>query len=173
MFLKTWKRSVALLLAMVMMLTLPGFTAQAAVSEDLSQITIVEDAITTDTTSVKVQIANLPSAGILRIIQLDSGETYEEAKLNNYTSLCFAVLTNLQSGENTLNLTAKPTEGSKIMVVMRDAGGEGTTDYVSNAVTVTKAADASKPTADEILAACSAKLLRTENFYVEVTSVDV
>ena len=115
MFLKTWKRSVALLLAMVMMLTLPGFTAQAAVSEDQSQITIVEDAITTDTTSVKVQIANLPSAGILRIIQLDSGETYEEAKLNNYTSLCFAVLTNLQSGENTLNLTAKPTEGLSLI----------------------------------------------------------
>ena len=173
MFLKTWKRSVALLLAMVMMLTLPGFTAQAAVSEDQSQITIAEDAITTDTTSVKVQIANLPSAGILRIIQLDSGETYEEAKLNNYTSLCFAVLTNLQSGENTLNLTAKPTEGSKIMAVMRDASGEETIDYVSNAVTVTKAADASKPTADEILAACSAKFLRTENFKVEDTSVDV
>ena len=88
---------------------------------------------------IRDRIANLPSAGILRIIQLDSGETYEEAKLNNYTSLCFAVLTNLQSGENTLNLTAKPTEGSKILAVMRDASGEETTDYVSNAVTVTKA----------------------------------
>lgn len=175
MFIKTWKRSVALLLAMVMMLTLPGFTAQAAVSEDQSQITIVEDAITTDTTSVKVQIANLPKAGILRIIQLDAGENYEEAKLNNYTSLCLVVLTNLQSGENTLNLTAKPTEGSKILAVMRDASGSGsgTVDYVSNAITVTKAAEDSKPTVDEILAGCSVKLVRSENFKVEDTSVDV
>ena len=67
--------------------------------------------VTNRVTELEVTLKNLPASGIFRIVQLDAGETYDSAKLNTYTSLYFALLTNLTAGENHLTLSASPAAG--------------------------------------------------------------
>lgn len=67
---RIWKRCISGLLSLVMLMTMivvPSFAA------GITSITIKDDAITTDTTSITVDITNLPSSGILRVIEMDTG----------------------------------------------------------------------------------------------------
>lgn len=100
------------------------------------QITVSDTTVTEDTASLKVNLSSVPSSGILRIVQLDAGETYEQSKLNNYTSLHFSIVATLHAGENTLALTSKPTAGKQLLVVLRDSSGSGIVDYTSSPITV-------------------------------------
>ena len=93
--------------------------------------------VTNRVTELEVTLKNLPASGIFRIVQLDAGETYDSAKLNTYTSLYFALLTNLTAGENHLTLSASPAAGKQLMAVIRDSSGAASKDYVSQPVTVT------------------------------------
>ena len=149
------------------------------------QITVSDTAVTPDTTSLKVKLSNVPSSGILRVVQLDAGETYEKSKLNSYTSLHFSVVATLRAGENTLALTSKPTVGKQLLVVLRDSGGSDIVDYTSVPVTVTAKEAETEPdteseqkTPEQILANTSVALLkdgqnRAENFSQEETSAEV
>ena len=149
------------------------------------QITVSDTTVTEDTASLKMNLSSVPSSGILRIVQLDAGETYEQSKLNNYTSLHFSIVATLHAGENTLALTSKPTAGKQLLVVLRDSSGSGIVDYTSSPITV--AAKETEPetetesgqkTPEQILANTSVALLkdgqaRTENFSQEENSVEV
>ena len=149
------------------------------------QITVSDTTVTEDTASLKVNLSSVPSFGILRIVQLDAGETYEQSKLNNYTSLHFSIVATLHAGENTLALTSKPTAGKQLLVVLRDSSGSGIVDYTSSPITV--AAKETEPetetesgqkTPEQILANTGVTLLkdgqaRTENFSQEENSVEV
>lgn len=149
------------------------------------QITVSDTTVTEDTTSLKVNLSSVPSSGILRIVQLDAGETYEQSRLNNYTSLHFSIVATLHAGENTLALTSKPTAGKQLLVVLRDSSGSGIVDYTSSPITV--AAKETEPetetesgqkTPEQILANTSVALLkdgqaRKENFSQEENSVEV
>ena len=68
MFLKQWKRAVALMLALVMTLSVNGISAQAATSSE--GIRITDEKITTETTSIHVNLDRVPSLGILKVIQM-------------------------------------------------------------------------------------------------------
>ena len=130
---KVWKRCISGLLSLVMLMTMivvPSFAAEN------TSITIKDDTITTDTVSITMDITEKPDLGILRVIQMDAGEQYNNDKLNNYQSLAFAVLTTLQNGENTLKIS-KPTAGTQIMAVMRDSSGSALMDYCSAPIAVT------------------------------------
>ena len=132
---KVWKRCISGLLSLVMLMTMivvPSFAAEN------TSIAIKDDAITTDTTRITVDITEKPDSGILRVIQMDAGARYDSNKLNTYTSLSFSVLTALKNGENALSLTGKPTVGKQVMAVLRDASGsEAIMDYCSAPITVT------------------------------------
>ena len=175
MFLKQWKRAVALMLALVMTLSVNGISAQAATSSE--GIRITDEKITTETTSIHVNLDRVPSLGILKVIQMDADEEYDASKLNTaeYQMLNFSLVANLQEGDNVLTLTTAPSEGMKVLAVLRDASDDNT-DYVSNALVVEKAGSGSEqPTTPEgdISKNCSVKLLRTEAFTEADTSVDV
>ena len=149
------------------------------------QIAVSDTTVTEDTAFLKVNLSRVPSTGILRIVQLDAGETYEQSRLNNYTSLHFSIVATLHAGENTLALTAKPVAGKQLLVVLRDSSGSGIVDYTSSPITV--AAKETEPetetesgqkTPEQILANTSVALLkdgqaRTENFSQEENSVEV
>ena len=98
---------------------------------------ITTSPVTNRVTQLEVTLKNLPASGIFRIVQLDAGETYDSAKLNNYTSLYFALLANLTAGENQLTLSASPAAGKQLMAVIRDSSGADSKDYASQPVTVT------------------------------------
>ena len=162
------------MLALVMTLSVNGISAQAATSSE--GIRITDEKITTETTSIHVNLDRVASTGILRVVEMEADEVYEEGKLNTYTSLNLSFMGNLQEGDNVLTLSASPSEGMKVVAVMRDAGQDETVDYVSNALIVEKAGSGSEqPTTPEgdISKNCSVKLLRTESFTEADTSVDV
>ena len=128
------KCAVALIISLMMILaTIPQTTFAAT---NVPSVSLVTTEITTETTSIDVNITNLPGAGILRVIQLDAGESFDSGKLNAYTSLNFSVLSDLKEGTNTLELSPSPTEGKQIIVVLRDASGSSNPDYTTSAVTV-------------------------------------
>jgi hypothetical protein len=112
------------------------FPVTSAAQPGIPSATIQNTEITADTESITVLLANIPASGILRVVQLNAGEEYISSKLNDYTSLHFAVLGNLKTGENTLALSPAPTPGKKILVVMRDSGVNPLKDYISDPVTV-------------------------------------
>ena len=131
---KVWKRCISGLLSLVMLMTMivvPSFAAEN------TSIAIKDDAITTDTTRITVDITEKPDWGILRVIQMDAGARYDSDKLNTYTSLSFSNLTALKNGENALSLTGKPTVGKQVMAVLRDASGSALVDYCSAPIAVT------------------------------------
>lgn len=121
------------------------------------QITVSDQAVTPDTTSLTAEFSRVPSSGILRIVQLEKGETYEQSKLNSYTSLHFSVVATLSAGKNVLALTSKPAVGKQLLVVLRDSSGTGVTDYTSVPITVTaketeRETEAEQKTPEQILA---------------------
>lgn len=130
------KRSkmLSVLLSILMILSVWTVPASAFADEGIS-VTLQTAEITPETGSVNVSLSKVPTSGILRVIELDAGENYSSANLNNYRSLHFSVVSTLKAGNNTLALTAKPTAGKKLIVVLRDASSE-THDYTSSAVTV-------------------------------------
>ncbi|WP_369281975.1 DUF3783 domain-containing protein [Oscillibacter sp. GMB15532] len=127
--------------------TSSAFTVAAAAQPGAPSVTLQDSEITADTTSIAVSLANIPSSGILRVIQLGANETYAGDKLNNYTSLHFAVLGSLEEGENTLALSPAPTPGKKILVVMRNGGVNPSVDYFSDPMIVLGEAVVPAPTA--------------------------
>ena len=129
----------SVLLSILMILSVWTVPASAFADEGIS-VTLQTAEITPGTSSVSVNLSRVPDSGILRVIEMDAGESYDSAKLNSYTNLHFSVVATLKAGGNTLALTAKPTVGKKIMVVLRDASGSEAQDYTSSAVTV-KAAE--------------------------------
>lgn len=124
-----------------------AFTVAATVQPGVPSVTLQSSEITADTTSIAVSLANIPSSGILRVIQLDANETYLGNKLNNYTSLHFSVLGSLEEGENTLALSPAPTPGKKILVVMRNGGVNPSVDYFSDPMIVSGEVVVPAPTA--------------------------
>ncbi|WP_312634754.1 DUF3783 domain-containing protein [Oscillibacter sp.] len=124
-----------------------AFTVAAAVQPGVPSVTLQSSEITADTTSIAVSLANIPTSGILRVIQLDANEKYAGDKLNNYTSLHFAVLSSLEIGENTLALSPAPTPGKKILVVMRNGGVNPSVDYLSDPMIVSGEVVVPAPTA--------------------------
>ena len=89
--------------------------------------------------------------GYKYVIQMDADEEYDASKLNTaeYQMLNFSLVANLQEGDNVLTLTTAPSEGMKVLAVLRDASDDNT-DYVSNALVVEKAGSGSEqPTTPE------------------------
>lgn len=183
-------KMLSVLLSILMILSVWTVPASAFADEGIS-VTLQTAEITPGTSSVSVNLSRVPDSGILRVIEMDAGESYDSAKLNSYTNLHFSVVATLKVGGNTLALTAKPTVGKKIMVVLRDASGSEAQDYTSSAVTV-KAAESggsssggsggsgqtSSKTEAEILKNCGIEILqndktRTEKFRETETSTQV
>ena len=132
-------KMLSVLLSILMILSVWTVPASAFADEGIS-VTLQTAEITSETSSVSVSLSKVPASGILRVIELDAGENYSSANLNNYKSLHFSVVSTLKAGSNTLALTAKPAAGKKLMVVLRDSTNTETQDYTSSAVTV-KAAE--------------------------------
>ncbi|WP_312281087.1 DUF3783 domain-containing protein, partial [Oscillibacter sp.] len=124
-----------------------AFSVAAAAQPGVPSVTLQSSEITADTKSIAVSLANIPSSGILRVIQLDATEKYVGDKLNSYTSLHFAVLSSLEAGENTLALSSTPTPGKKILVVMRNGGVNPSVDYLSDPMIVSGEVVVPAPTA--------------------------
>lgn len=180
----------SVLLSILMILSVWTVPASAFADEGIS-VTLQTAEITSETSSVSVSLSKVPASGILRVIELDAGENYSSANLNNYKSLHFSVVSTLKAGSNTLALTAKPAAGKKLMVVLRDSTNTETQDYTSSAVTV-KAAESGgsssggsgdsgqtgSKTEAEILNNCRIEILqngktRTEKFRETETSSQV
>ena len=183
-------KMISVLLSILMILSVWTVPASAFADEGIS-VSLQTAEITPETSSVSVSLSKVPSGGILRVIEMDAGESYSSANLNNYKSLHFSVVSTLKAGSNTLSLTAKPTAGKKIMVVLRDSSGSEVQDYTSSAVTVKAAGSGGSSsggsgdsgqtgskTEAEILNSCGIELLqngvkRTENFKETETSTQV
>ena len=183
-------KMLSVLLSILMILSVWTVPASAFADEGIS-VTLQTAEITSETSSVSVSLSKVPASGILRVIELDAGENYSSANLNNYKSLHFSVVSTLKAGSNTLALTAKPAAGKKLMVVLRDSTNTETQDYTSSAVTV-KAAESGGSssggsgdsgqtggkTEAEILKNCGIEILqngktRTEKFRETETSSQV
>lgn len=120
-----------------------GNTVEITDGPAVPSVEIATKAVTNRTAELDVTLKHLPSSGIFRIVQLDAGETFDSSKLNGYTSLYFALLTNLAAGENSLTLSAVPTAGKQLIAVIRDSTGSESKDYISQPVTVTAEKEAS------------------------------
>lgn len=162
---KKGRRITSLLLVLLMIITTAVSSAGGIFAAE-KRISMITESITPQTTEIQVNISSLPASGILRVVQMDSSTDYVSANLNNYTSLNFSLLTNLKEGANTLALSAKPAEGHKIYVVMRDSSGSETKDYIDGPFTVASqnSSDADeKYTVNDILKGCSVTLNGIEN----------
>ena len=116
--------SIMVVFAMIVsMITIPS-SAYA----DSAKISIITENITNKTSEIEVNITELPSLGIIRVIEMDAGDDYNSSKLNDYTSLKFSLPKDLKIGSNTLTLTAKPEAGRKVMAVIRDSSGSSVLD---------------------------------------------
>ena len=103
------RRLTSLLLVLAMMCCLMPMPAAATGENGI--LSIQEEQLTPESTSVTVELVQVPDSGILRVVQLDAGESYEESKLNSYSSLNFSLVANLHQGENRLSLTSAPVAG--------------------------------------------------------------
>ncbi len=191
-----YKRFLSGLLSVAMvasLLTVPAsaaedqaYIAEEEVSLPVSQtekaaspsVEIISEEVTPQSETLAVFLSNLPSLGILRVIELNAGEDYNPAQLNNYTSLCFASFFSgeLTEGENVLFLSAAPTAGKQLLAVIRDSSGD-VTDYPSDPIIVTAVTETPAKSWQEVLANCSITLLedgspRTAPFRQEATTVD-
>ncbi len=134
------KRLMSVFMALIMLLSMSVVPAYAEGGSSIPAVSIVEDTLTPESTSITVNVQNKPNLGILRVIVLDGAGKYDGNQLNSYPSLVFAALGDLEDGENTLTLEKAPAVGKQVIAVLRDASS-GVVDYVSDPVTVTAAED--------------------------------
>lgn len=163
------KRIGSIFLVLIMVLSLWNVPVYGAGSGET--VSVSENVVTSETSSITVQLTQVPDSGILRVIQMEAGESYDSSKLNSYTSLNFTLAGNLEVGTNVLPLSPSPEAGKKIMVILRDSGGE-IKDYTSDPVIVA-AAETENPKPESILANCSAELVKDGKFQQDDTGVDV
>lgn len=153
------KRVFSLLVALIMAISTVPFAAASAFAQEQG-ISITTSTITPNTKSVEVTLAQSGEVGVVRVIQLDSEESYSGSMLLNSEVALSEIVpyATLNEGNNTIVLTGTPVVGKKVVAVLRDASGE-TQDYVSAPITVTASGTSSgeettKPTQAEILAGC-------------------
>lgn len=153
------KRVFSLLVALIMAISTVPFAAASAFAQEQG-ISITTSTITPNTKSIEVTLAQSGEVGFVRVIQLDSEESYSGSMLLNSEVALSEIVpyTTLNEGNNTIVLTGTPVVGKKVVAVLRDASGE-TQDYVSAPITVTASGTSSggettKPTQAEILAGC-------------------
>ena len=152
------KRMFSFFVAVVMAISTVPFAAASAFAAEQG-ISIVTDTITPDTKEIVVNLGQSGTIGFVKILQLDSGESYSSKLFDEDADLSGIVAyAGLQEGENTIALTGTPTVGKEVVAVLRDASGD-IEDYVSDAVTVTASdgtsgGETTKPTEAEILAGC-------------------
>lgn len=153
------KRVFSLLVALIMAISTVPFAAASAFAQEQG-ISITTSTITPNTKSVEVTLAQSGEVGFVRVIQLDSEESYSGSMLLNSEVALSEIVpyATLNEGNNTIVLTGTPVVGKKVVAVLRDASGE-TQDYVSAPITVTASGTSSggettKPTQAEILAGC-------------------
>lgn len=169
-------RWMSIFLAVCMMFSIAGFPAGASAAG----VTIKDTDLTTESKSVTVNLSQVPSLGVIKIIELDAGETYKSEDLFSYTELYFSAFYNtpFHTGDNTLTLAKTPTAGKKVMAVVRDSSNDDIQEFVSNAVTVKDPSGTEEKTPEEILENTKVQLMkngepRTEPFKQEENSVDV
>ena len=131
-----FRKTLSLLLSIAMLMTMVPIPVQAA-GNGFTAVSITDEIVTPETSTLTVNITNLPSSGIFCIVMMDNSETFDSDKLNNYTSLYFAVLSNLQEGNNTLTLATAPMAGKKLVAVVRDTTAT-MTDYPSEPIVVSE-----------------------------------
>lgn len=153
------KRVFSLLVALIMAISTVPFAAASAFAQEQG-ISITTSTITPNTKSIEVTLAQSGEVGFVRVIQLDSEESYSGSMLLNSEVALSEIVpyATLNEGNNTIVLTGAPVVGKKVVAVLRDASGE-TQDYVSAPITVTASGTSSggetaKPTQAEILAGC-------------------
>lgn len=149
------KRVFSLLVALIMAISTVPFAAASAFAQEQG-ISITTSTITPNTKSVEVTLAQSGEVGFVRVIQLDSEESYSGSMLLNSEVALSEIVpyATLNEGNNTIVLTGTPVVGKKVVAVLRDASGE-TQDYVSAPITVTASGgETTKPTQAEILAGC-------------------
>lgn len=153
------KRVFSLLVALIMAISTVPFAAASAFAQEQG-ISITTSTITPNTKSIEVTLAQSGEIGVVRVIQLDSEESYSGSMLLNSEVALSEIVpyATLNEGNNTIVLTGTPVVGKKVVAVLRDASGE-TQDYVSAPITVTASGTSSgeettKPTQAEILAGC-------------------
>lgn len=153
------KRVFSLLVALIMAISTVPFAAASAFAQEQG-ISITTSTITPNTKSIEVTLAQSGEVGFVRVIQLDSEESYSGSMLLNSEVALSEIVpyATLNEGNNTIVLTGTPVVGKKVVAVLRDASGE-TQDYVSAPITVTASGTSSggetaKPTQAEILAGC-------------------
>lgn len=153
------KRVFSLLVALIMAISTVPFAAASAFAQEQG-ISITTSTITPNTKSIEVTLAQSGEVGFVRVIQLDSEESYSGFMLLNSEVALSKIVpyATLNEGNNTIVLTGTPVVGKKVVAVLRDASGE-TQDYVSAPITVTASGTSSggettKPTQAEILAGC-------------------
>lgn len=139
------RRLMSVFMTLIMLLSVAVVPAYGGDESGTPEITIVEDTLTPESTEITVRVANLPSLGILRVIEMDENEVYDSEKLNGYPSLSAStppvLVANLQEGDNTIELKETPTAGKQVVAVLRDSSADPMQDYVSDAIPVTEAED--------------------------------
>ena len=125
------KRVFSLLVALIMAISTVPFAAASAFAQEQG-ISITTSTITPNTKSVEVTLAQSGEVGFVRVIQLDSEESYSGSMLLNSEVALSEIVpyATLNEGNNTIVLTGTPVVGKKVVAVLRDASGE-TQDYVS------------------------------------------
>lgn len=171
------RRLTSLLLVLAMMCCLMPMPAAATGENGI--LSIQEEQLTPESTSVTVELVQVPDSGILRVVQLDAGESYEESKLNSYSSLNFSLVANLHQGENRLSLTSAPVAGKYVLAVLRDSSGSEMVDHISAPIPVVEnGGTETEKTPEEILANSTVRILqdgqeRTAGFTENETSAQV
>lgn len=153
------KRVFSLLVALIMAISTVPFAAASAFAQEQG-ISITTSTITPNTKSIEVTLAQSGEVGFVRVIQLDSEESYSGSMLLNSEVALSEIVpyTTLNEGNNTIVLTGTPVVGKKVVAVLRDASGE-MQEYTSAPIMVTASGtssggDTTKPTQAEILAGC-------------------
>ena len=169
-------RRISIILAILLIFSMISIPVHAE-----GEIVAIKDtALTAQSQSVTISLSQVPSLGILKIIELDAEEIYKSENLFSYKELYFGAFynTTFQTGENILTLSTTPTAGKKVMAVVRDSSGDTVQEYVSAAMTVKEISDTEEKTPEEILANSTVQLMqdgapRTEKFKEDANSVDI
>lgn len=152
---------------------LPGVDTQTVHSGQAagtSMLSILQESLTPQDRSLDIMVRQSPASGILRVIQMEPGETYDSTRLNSYPSLSAVILADtLSEGVNTVPLSTQATVGKQVVAVLRDSSGEAIVDFLSNAVPV----DGKGESGGSVLDHCAVTMVKDGSFEENDDSVQV
>ena len=106
-----FKRAFSLFLSLALLVGMLTVPAGAAENNESSVVTILTEEVTDQTNCLTVQLTSAPSAGFMRIFQLEQNEEFNSDSFFSYATLATVGYADFKVGELSVELEAKPAAG--------------------------------------------------------------